>query len=131
MAFDPETMITMADGQFVTLGDIAEGDEVMAVDLASKSQCTAKVIEVKDEKADNAVSVMAVEEINCSENQLFVTSGFSAKKASELRPGDILLKEGLVETSVKSVRPNPKLKDLLALKTDKGTFMAEGVYVSE
>jgi len=28
----------MADGQFVAIGDIEKGDEVMAVDLASKAQ---------------------------------------------------------------------------------------------
>ncbi|HII16249.1 MAG TPA: hypothetical protein HA362_08155 [Nanoarchaeota archaeon] len=131
MAFDPETIIAMADGQFVAIGDIEKGDEVMAVNLADKSQCTAKVLDIIDEKVEKAATVMAVEEINCSENQLFVMSSFSAKKASELRPGDILLKEGLAETAVKSVRPNNKLKDLLTLKTDKGTFMAEGVFVNE
>lgn len=131
MAFDPETIITMADGQFVAIGDIAEGDEVMAVDLQSKKQCTAKVLEIIEEKVEKAVSVRAMEEIQCSETQLFIMSNFSKKPAFELRPGDILLREGLIETPVKSVRENTKLKELLTLKTDKGTFMAEGVYVAE
>ncbi|MFA5887164.1 MAG: Hint domain-containing protein [Candidatus Nanoarchaeia archaeon] len=131
MAFDTETMITMADGQFVVLGDIVVGDEVMAVNLAEKEQCTAKVLEILDEESGNIVSVRTQEEIHCSETQAFIMSDFSKKKAIDLRPGDILLREGLLETPVKSVRANPKSRDLLTLKTDKGTFMAEGVFVSE
>jgi len=131
MAFDTETMITMADDQFVVLGDIVVGDEVMAVNLAEKEQCTAKVLEILDEESGNIVSVRTQEEIHCSEAQNFVMSDFSKKAAIELRPGDILLKECLLETPVKSVRTNPKTRELLTLKTDKGTFMAEGVFVSE
>ena len=97
MAFDTETMITMADGQFVVLGDIVVGDEVMAVNLAEKEQCTAKVLEILDEESDRIVSVRVQEEIHCSDTQKFVMSDFSTKKSVELKPGDILLREGFLK----------------------------------
>ena len=84
MAFDTEIMITMADGQFVVLGDIVVGDEVMAVNLAEKEQCTAKVLEILDEESDHIVSVRTQEEIHCSDMQNFIMSDFSKKKAVDL-----------------------------------------------
>ena len=36
MAFDAETIITMADGQFLAIGDIEKGDEVLAFDAKEK-----------------------------------------------------------------------------------------------
>ena len=131
MAFDAETMITMADGQFVAAGDLEKGDEVLAFGAKDKKECTAKVLETKELPAQKVVKVRIGEEIACSEDQLFIMKDFSSKKAVDLRPGDLVLKEGLLEAAVKSVRAVEKPAELIALKTDKGTFVAEGVFVSE
>ncbi|MDI6738105.1 MAG: Hint domain-containing protein [Nanoarchaeota archaeon] len=131
MAFDPETMITMADGQFVAAGDIEKGDEVIALDTDARQAAAAKVLEADVFPAEKAVLVRMHEEITCSEGQLFIMKDFSTKKAIDLRPGDLVLKEGFAETPVKSVRVLEKPIELIEITTDKGSFVAEGVFVTE
>lgn len=131
MAFDEETAITMADGQFVAIGDLVEGDEVLAFDAEAKKKVHAKITALIPAKLEKVVSVRIAEEIICSEEQLFILKDFSQKKAVDLRPGDIVLTENMLEAAVKSVRAVEKPMELTAIKTDKGTFVAEGVIVAE
>ncbi|MDD4877859.1 MAG: Hint domain-containing protein [Candidatus Nanoarchaeia archaeon] len=131
MAFEEETAVTMADGQFVAIGELVEGDEVMALDIEKKKMVPAKVTALVPAKLEKVVSVRIAEELTCSEEQLFVMKDFSSKKAVDLRPGDIVLTEQMLEAAVKSVRAVERQAELTAIKTDKGTFVAEGIIVSE
>lgn len=131
MAFDEETAITMADGQFVAIGEVVEGDEVLALDIEKKKIVHAKVTALSTEKLERTVKVRIAEEITCSEEQLFILKDFSSKKAVDLRPGDIVFNEDMAEVVVKSARVVEKPVELTAIKTDKGTFVAEGIFVSE
>lgn len=128
--FNYETIVTMADGQYLTLEDIKEGDEVLSYDADKKEAVSSKVVSVSEMKAEKAVSVRANEEIICSEEQLFIMADGSKKKAVELRPGDVVLKEDLVGTPIKSVRVVEKPVEMISMKTKKGNFIAEGVFVS-
>ncbi len=131
MALDPETSITMADGQFIPAGDIENGDEVLAFDAAAKKPAPAKVISTEAMPHEKVVRVRIGDEITCSESQLFVMADFSSKKAVDLRPGDMVLNEDAVPTPVKSVREAIKPVELIEIKTEKGSLSAEGVYVGE
>ena len=131
MAFDEETAIAMADGQFVAISELVEGDEVIALDTEKKKIVHAKVTALVPAKLEKVVKVRIAEELTCSEEQLFILKDFSSKKAVELRPGDIVLTESMVEAAVKSVRAVDKQMELTAIKTDKGTFVAEGIIVAD
>lgn len=131
MALHPETSITMADGQFVAAGDIEKDDEVMAFDMNERKAAPAKVISVETVPHEKVASVRIVEEITCSESQLFLMADFTTKKALDLRPGDMVLKEDASPTPIKSVREIIKPAELIEIKTEKGSLSAEGVFVSQ
>lgn len=131
MALHSETSITMADGQFVAAGDIEKGDEVLAFDMDERKPMPAKVISIETKPFEKVISVRINEEITCSEEQMFLMSDFTSKKAVGLRPGDLVLKEDLSQTPVKSVREIIKPAELIEIKTEKGSLSAEGVFVLE
>ncbi|MBU2637509.1 MAG: hypothetical protein KJ955_00900 [Nanoarchaeota archaeon] len=131
MALHPETAITMADGQFIPAGDIEKGDEVLAFNTEERTIAPAKVTAVETVLHSKVISVRVTEEIACSEGQLFLMSDFTSKKAIELKPGDLVLKEDASATAIKSVRAVEKPAELIAIKTEKGYLSAEGVFVSE
>ncbi|MBT4175119.1 hypothetical protein HOC80_00405 [archaeon] len=127
---DAETSIEMADGQFVMLCDIEEGDEVKSFDFEKREFIVSKVVKTWESVKDKLYRISyAEEEIKCSADHVFFLVDGTEKAASELEVGMDLLNAKGAPVTINDVKSEDKPVTLIDIEVESKNFVAEGVVV--
>ncbi len=126
----PETSIEMADGQFVLLGEIEEGDEVRSFDFEKREFITSKVVKVWETSKDKLYAIVyGEEEIKCSGDHVLFLDDGSEKAAEELEVGMNLMNTKALPVTIKSINVEDKPVTLIDIEVEAKNFIAEGIIV--
>lgn len=127
---DAETSVEMADGQFLLLGEIEEGDEVRSFDFTKREFVPSKVVKVWDTNKEKLYSIKyGEEEIKCSGDHVFFLDDDSEKAAEELEVGMNLLNSKALPVAISSIKVEDKSVTLIDIEVEAKNFVAEGVIV--
>ena len=127
---DSETAISMGDGQYLTLAEVQEGDEVLSYDFSKKENVVSKVKKIWATEKDAIFQIILGDTVlECSADHVIFLSDGATKAAKELRIGDPLLDEEGNVRPVKRIEVVKKLITLLDMEVEAGNFFAEGILV--
>lgn len=129
---EPGTVISMADGQYVSLEDVKVGDDVFSYDAKSKEFKPSKVVGLDKVEMNTLYRIRAKEQIECSPGMKIMLSDGNTKVAKDIKEGDKIVDEyGQVE-EVKNVEKVEKPLIMLSILVEDGSFVADGfVVISE
>lgn len=130
-AFEPETVISMADGQYVSMEEIYLGDEVLSYDFNEKRLKASKVTRVDNVEKAEVVRLITSrgDELVCSSGVKLVMHDGSTKDAKDIVPGDIVLGEEAKENKIINVSRAPAKAALIGICVEAGNFVANGIVV--
>ncbi len=127
---DPETSIEMADGQFVLLCDVEEGDEVKSFDFEKREFVDSKVVKIWETNKDKLFRISYNdEEIKCSADHIFFLEDGSENPAENLKVGMDLLNSKGKGVTIKKIEIDEKDVKLIDIEVGSGNFVAEGIVV--
>ncbi len=124
-----DTMVSMADGQFLRLEEIHEGDEVLSYDLDNKKLIPTKVTKKWTTTKDKLYHITVEDTIIASADHMFFIVDRSTKYAEELKAGDVLLAENGSGKEIKSIKVDERPLDLIDISVENKNFIAEGLVV--
>ncbi|MEK6816593.1 MAG: hypothetical protein AABY09_03195, partial [Nanoarchaeota archaeon] len=126
----PDTAVTLADGQYVRIAELMEGDDVMSYDFATKEFVPSKVKKVWTTTKDKLYTIKTLEdELQCSaDHMLFLSDGMEVA-AENLKKDMLLIDENGNPKKVVSVAAEDRHLDLVDIEVEKGNFIAEGIVV--
>ncbi|MBT5287628.1 hypothetical protein HOL88_01055, partial [archaeon] len=100
----PDSSVHLADGQFIPIEEIQEGDEVLSYDFDTEDFVGSKVLKKWEEKKNRIYKIKAGERvIESSEDHVFFLSNKEEKAAKDLEEGMELLSDkgtGVVINSI-------------------------------
>jgi len=127
---DPETVVSLADGQFVSIEEIEKDDEVLSYDFERKSFVPSKVLDKWETKKDKVYTVTVEEDVViASGDHLFFLEDGSTKPAEELEVGMKLLNDKGMPVAIKDIKFEEKETRMIDIKVEKGNFLAENIVV--
>lgn len=124
-----ETSIKLADGQYVTLEEVEEGDEVLSYDFEKKVFVPSKVTKKWEVKKEKVYRVTVEEEIICSGDHLFFLEDGTTKPAEDLEVGEILMTETGMGKPIKKIIIEEKPLNMIDISVEIENFVAEGIVV--
>ncbi len=126
---DYNSVISMADGQYLMLQELEEGDTVFSYDFKTKKIVPAKIIELKPVEKEYIYMIKAKEEIICSEGVKIMLNDGSFKPVNMVKENDIIIDDYGQEEPVVKLNKLQKPLTLIYIKPDKGNIIADGFIV--
>lgn len=126
---DPETIVSMADGQFLAIEEVTEGDEVLSYDFKAKEFKPSQVTKVWTTEKNKVYRITVDEVLKCSSDHLIFLNDGSTKPAEKMRVGDPLIDEDGKVKHVKKVEVVDKMMMMFDMEVQAGNFLAEGIVV--
>jgi len=126
---DPGTIISMADGQYISIESVRVGDEVLSYDFSTKKFKPSKVLEIWTVKKNVLYKIEAADALMCSEDFLIALKDGTIKPAKDIKSGDIIIDEYGHEETVENVSAVEGEMRVVGIKVEGKTFVADGFVV--
>ncbi len=126
----PDTAVTLADGQYIRITELMEGDDVMSYDFATKEFVPSKVKKIWTTTKDRLYTVKTLQdELQCSADHILFLNDGTEIAAESLKKDMLLIDEDGNPKRVISVDAEERHLDLIDIEVEKGNFIAEGFVV--
>jgi peptide subunit release factor 1 (eRF1) len=126
----PESCVSMADGQCISIEEVQPGDEVLSYDFVTREFKPSKVLEKWETKKSRIYHVSAGEEIVISSaDHLFFIEDGTTKPAEQLEVGMMLLNDKANPIPIKDIAIEQREIPLIDIKVEMENFIAEGIIV--
>ena len=126
----PDSSVHLADGQFIPIEEIQEGDEVLSYDFDTEDFVGSKVLKKWEEKKNRIYKIKAGERvIESSEDHVFFLSNKEEKAAKDLEEGMELLSDKGTGVVINSINIEEKEIPLIDIEVEKKNFVVEGLVV--
>jgi peptide subunit release factor 1 (eRF1) len=125
----PDTIVHMADGQFLRIEEVEKGDEVLSFNLETKQIISSKITKKWITPKDKIYRFSAGEEIIASADHIFFMEDGTTKPAEELKQGDMLLAENGQGKEITTIQSEEKPMELIDISVENENFIAEGLVV--
>lgn len=126
----PDTAVSMADGQYLSLEEVEVGDEVLSFDFAKKEFIASK-IKNKWLRDKDKIFIIKVEDeiIECSADHILFMYDGGEKPAESLAVGEKLISQKGNAIKIKEIRVIDKAAGMIDIEVENGNFVANGVVV--
>ena len=126
----PESTVHLADGQFIAIEEIQEGDEVLSYDFNTHEFVSSKVLKKWEEKKSKIYKIKAGERIiESSGDHVFFLSNKEEKAAKDLEEGMELLNDKGLGVTIQSIVVEEKEIPLIDIEVENKNFVVEGLVV--
>ncbi|RME55020.1 hypothetical protein D6777_01915 [Candidatus Woesearchaeota archaeon] len=126
----PDTIISMADGQYVSVVDVQEGDEVVSYNFNLKKFVTSKVKKVWTTKKDKVYSITVGDStLNCSADHVIFLEDGTELPAEKLREGMMLIDESGAPVKITKIIVEDKVVEMVDMEVEMQNFLADGLVV--
>ena len=125
-----DTIISMADGQFLKIEEVEESDEVLSFDFNERKFKPSKVLKKWSTSKEEIYTIICGDnELVCSkDHSIFIENG-KTKTAETLTPHDFLLDEKANPVKIREVLSDLKMQELIDLEIENKNFIANGIIV--
>ncbi|MBI4448215.1 hypothetical protein HY643_04485, partial [Candidatus Woesearchaeota archaeon] len=125
----PDTIVSLSDGQFVSIEEIEVKDEVLSYDFAEKKFIPSKVLKKWVVEKDEVYKILIEEEnIEASGDHVFFLVDETSKPAKDLAVGDLLLTEHGGK-KVRKIKVLQKPNMMIDISVEKENFLANSIVV--
>ncbi len=126
----PESSVHLADGQYIPIEEIQEGDEVISYDFNTQELSSSKVLKKWEEKKNKLYKITAGESVIVSSgDHIFFLSDKKEIAAEELKEGMELFNEKGLGVVIQSIIVEEKEIPLIDIEVEKKNFVVEGIVV--
>lgn len=125
----PETIVNLADGQYIAIHELKEDDEVLSYDFNNKEFIKSKVKKIWKKNVKKIYEITAKETLICSGDHLIFLEDGSTKPAEKIEIDDKLISEEGNITEVKKIITKDIEIELIDIEVENENFVAEGVVV--
>jgi len=126
----PDTTVSMADGQFLTIDETEVGDEVLSFDFAKREFIASKIKNKWLRDKDRIFVIKTGEEgLECSADHMLFTYEGEEKPAEALAAGEKLISQKGQAVKIKEIRVIEKATGMIDIEVENGNFVANGIVV--
>ncbi|MFH1637320.1 MAG: hypothetical protein ABIB71_02745 [Candidatus Woesearchaeota archaeon] len=128
---DPETVVYMADGQFLPIEDLEEGDLVRCYNFDLKLFANSRVKKVwtASKELYYEIDVGKTAKLKCSADHLIFTKEGEPMPASSLTVSEEVLGEDGYPRPIRAIKKIEKSMEMVDIEVESGNFIAEGIIV--
>jgi len=124
------TIVSMADGQYLSIVEIQKGDEVLSYDFDNKKFISSKVKKVWRTIKDKVYKIFVGEEhLICSADHLVFLDDGSTLPAENLEAGMMIMNGRGLSKPITKIESEEKQIELIDIEVENKNFVAEGIVV--